>query len=161
MASAYIGLGSNLDNPRMQIERGIEAIAALPRSRLIRQSRLYASEPWGRTDQPGFVNAVVELNTELSARELLDELLRIEEHAGRRRHGLRWGPRILDLDILVYADEVIDAAGLNVPHPHMHERAFVLMPLADIAPDLFVPGRGKVATLLVASNRSGCEPLES
>ncbi len=161
MVPAYIGLGSNLDNPRAQIERGIEAIAVLPQSRLVRRSSLYASDPWGLTDQPGFVNAAVELHTDLSARELLDDLLRIERQAGRRRDGPRWGPRTLDMDILVYADKIIDQPGLQVPHPHLHERAFVLMPLAEIAPETNIPGRGSVAALLSVVDRSSCRLLES
>lgn len=161
MVPAYIGLGSNLEDPRAQVERAIRTLGALPRSRLNRVSRLFRSAPWGRGDQPEFVNAVAAVDTGLSARELLDQLLQIERAAGRRRDGTRWGPRILDLDLLAYADDVIDEPGLRVPHPHLHERAFVLMPLAEISPDLTIPGRGNVAALLSAVDDRDCWPLES
>jgi 2-amino-4-hydroxy-6-hydroxymethyldihydropteridine diphosphokinase len=160
MANAYVGLGSNLADPRAQVERALRALAQLPRTTLVRCSRLYRSAPWGRADQPEFVNAVAELRTELSARELLEALLAIERRAGRERDATRWGPRVLDLDILVYGDRVIDETGLHVPHPHLAERAFVLAPLAEIAPDLIVPERGRVAALLARIDASGCTPLE-
>jgi len=158
--SAYIGLGSNLDDPRAQIERAVSAIGELPQSRVGRMSRLYASVPWGVADQPEFVNAAVELQTSLAAHALLDSLLGIEQQVGRRRDGLRWGPRRIDLDILVYGDRCVDEPGLQVPHPHLHERAFALEPLFQIAPDLVIPGCGPVAALLAAVDRSGCRPLE-
>jgi 2-amino-4-hydroxy-6-hydroxymethyldihydropteridine diphosphokinase len=155
MTQAYIGLGSNLADPRMQVERGLHALAALPGSRLLRQSRLYRSAPWGRLDQPEFVNAVGMLETGLEPMDLLHELLEIERGFGRARDDTRWGPRVLDMDILVYGDRVVDQAGLHVPHPRLHERAFVLAPLAEIAPGLVVPGRGRVEDLLsgVAAQR--------
>ena len=160
MERAYIGLGSNLADPGTQVERAMGALAELPRTQPLRRSRLYRSEPWGRADQPEFVNAVVELQTELTPRELLDMLLAIERHAGRARDATRWGPRVLDLDILVYGDRSIDEPGLHVPHPHLRERAFVLAPLAEIAPDLVVPGQGQVAALLARIDASSCRPLE-
>jgi 2-amino-4-hydroxy-6-hydroxymethyldihydropteridine diphosphokinase len=160
MERVYIGIGSNLADPRVQVERALHALARLPRTKLLRRSRLYRSAPWGRADQPEFVNAVAELQTELAPRELLDALLAIERNAGRERDATRWGPRVLDLDIISYGDRVTDEPGLHLPHPHLHERAFVLVPLAEIAPDLSVPGHGRVAVLAQHIDRSGCEPLE-
>ena len=130
MEVAYVGLGSNLAEPQRQLASALRAIASIPSTRLIAQSSFYATAPWGRRDQPDFVNAVAKLETDLSARSLLAELLAIEQRAGRQRDGDRWGPRILDLDILVYGRSRIDEPALRVPHPHLHERAFVLVPLA-------------------------------
>jgi 2-amino-4-hydroxy-6-hydroxymethyldihydropteridine diphosphokinase len=161
MTPVYIGLGSNLADPRRQIELAIEALAALPRARLLRHSRLYRSAPWGHRAQPDFINAAAQLETTLAPRMLLDALLAIERAAGRTRDGTLWGPRVLDLDVLVYGDEVIDEPGLHVPHPHLAARAFVLAPLAEIAPDLLVPGHGRVAALLARVDGSACLPLET
>jgi 2-amino-4-hydroxy-6-hydroxymethyldihydropteridine diphosphokinase len=156
METVYIGLGGNLADPHAQVEAGIRALSKLPKTRLIARSRLYRSAPWGRADQPEFVNAVVQLETALEPRELLDHLLGIERAAGRERDGTRWGPRVLDLDILVYGERRIAEPGLQVPHPHLPERAFVLVPLAEIAPDLHVPGRGRVADLFAGVDASTC-----
>ncbi len=158
-ARAYVALGSNLDDPRSQVERGIEALSALPQTRLIARSRLYRSAPWGVVDQPEFVNAAAALDTALAPCELLDALLAIELAAGRSRDGARWGPRTLDLDLLLYGDMVLHEPGLELPHPHLHERVFVLLPLAEIAPDLEVPGHGRVADLLVTIDTAGCTPI--
>ena len=160
MEQVYVGLGSNLADPRAQVERASRALAGLPKTRLVQRSRLYRSAPWGRADQPEFVNAVVALQTELTPRELLEALLKIERAAGRARDATRWGPRVLDLDILVFGDRMIDEPGLHVPHPHLHERAFVLLPLAEIAPDLIVPGHGRVDDLARRIDASTCRPLE-
>jgi len=160
MEQVYVGLGSNLADPRAQVERASRALAALPQTRLVQRSRLYRSAPWGRADQPEFVNAVVALQTELTPRELLEALLKIERAAGRARDATRWGPRVLDLDILLFGDRLIDEPGLHVPHPHLHERAFVLLPLAEIAPDLIVPGHGRVDDLARRIDASACRPLE-
>lgn len=153
--ASYVGLGSNLADPQSQVERALDALARLPRSRLLQRSPLYASAPWGVVDQPEFVNAVAELETSLPPRELIDALLTIERGAGRIRDGARWGPRILDLDLLLYADAVIDEPGLHVPHPHLHERAFVLVPLAEIAPQLVVPQHGTIASLVAKVDATG------
>jgi 2-amino-4-hydroxy-6-hydroxymethyldihydropteridine diphosphokinase len=161
MEQVYIGLGSNLAGPRAQIERALHALAAIAQTRLVRHSRLYATRPWGRTDQPDFVNAAAQLETTLAPRDLLDALLDIEHGAGRTRDATRWGPRALDLDILVCGARTIHEPGLCVPHPHLHERAFVLLPLGEIAPDLLIPGRGRVAELLSQVDASTCRPLES
>lgn len=161
MTIAYVGLGSNLAGPRKQIEQAFQFLAALPRTNVLNHSKLYATEPWGKFDQPDFVNAVAVLDTHLSARELLDALLVIERNAGRERSADRWGPRTLDLDILLYGDSRIDEPALHVPHPRLHERAFVLVPLAEIAPLLYVPGAGRVIDLLSRIDATGCVALES
>jgi 2-amino-4-hydroxy-6-hydroxymethyldihydropteridine diphosphokinase len=161
MTVAYVGLGSNLAEPRKQIETALRTLARLPHTALIAQSRLYATEPWGHRDQPPFVNAVAKLDTQLSARDLLDGLLAIERRAGRERNGDRWGPRILDLDILLYGDARIDEPALHIPHPRLHERAFALVPLAEIAPALVVPGVGRVGDLLSRIDADTCVALES
>lgn len=148
MVAAYVGLGSNLDSPREQVEHALRELAALPQTRLIVRSRLYRTAPWGGIAQPDFINAVARLETGLDAHGLMQALLAIEHRAGRRRGGERNGPRILDLDLLLYGDERIADAGLQVPHPRLHERAFALVPLAEIAPDLVVPGRGPLRELL-------------
>jgi len=160
MEKVYIGLGSNLADPQAQVEHGLRALAALPETRLLRRSRLYRSAPWGKLDQPEFVNAAAVVETTLTPRGLLDHLLAIERGAGRQRDGQRWGPRVLDLDVLLYAARVIDEPGLRLPHPHLAERAFVLLPLAEIAPDLQVPGAGHIQALLERTDKSACLPLE-
>jgi len=157
---ACVGLGSNLDDPRRQVERGLLALDALPRTRLLRRSRLYASAPWGVANQPEFVNAAAAIETQLTPRALMEALLGVERAFGRQRGAQRWGPRILDLDLLLYDAAVIDEAGLRVPHPHLHERAFVLLPLAEVAPRLQVPGQGVVAELLSRVDVSTCRALD-
>jgi 2-amino-4-hydroxy-6-hydroxymethyldihydropteridine diphosphokinase len=156
--TAFVALGSNLDEPRAQVERGFAALGALPKTAVHARSRLYRSPPWGIADQPDFVNAVARLETSLAPRELLDALLAIEASAGRVR-GARNGPRILDLDLLLYGDQVIDESDFTVPHPRLHERAFVLLPLADVAPDLEVPGHGRVRDLVAQVDTAGCLPI--
>ncbi|MEO6968415.1 MAG: 2-amino-4-hydroxy-6-hydroxymethyldihydropteridine diphosphokinase [Rhodanobacteraceae bacterium] len=156
---AYIALGSNLGDPRAQVMRGFAALSALPCSQMLARSRLYRSAPWGVAEQPEFVNAAAALDTALAPRELLDALLAIERAAGRTRDSTRWGPRTLDLDLLLYGDRVLHEQGLEIPHPRLHERAFVLLPMAEIAPDLEVPGRGSVADLLARIDTNGCVPL--
>lgn len=157
--TACVALGSNLDGPRAQVERGLTALATLSKTRLLVCSRLYRTPPWGMLDQPDFINAAARLETTLAPRELLDALLAIEARAGRVR-GTRNGPRTLDLDLLLYGDRVIDEPDLVVPHPRLHERAFVLRPLADVASDLEVPGQGRVADLLSRVDASGCMALD-
>jgi len=146
---AFVGLGANLGDPESQLRRAIEVLGALPRTRLLASSSLYRSAPVGVVAQPDFVNAVAEVETALPARALLDELLTTEARAGRERP-FPGAPRALDLDLLLYGDMLIDEPGLVVPHPRMHERAFVLMPLAEIAADAVVPHKGSVKTLLAA-----------
>jgi 2-amino-4-hydroxy-6-hydroxymethyldihydropteridine diphosphokinase len=139
---AYVGIGANLGDREQAIRTASTLIGAR------RLSTVIETEPWGVTDQPPFLNAVAELETGLGPRELLDELLRVERKLGRVRDGTRWGPRAIDLDLLVYGAETVDEPGLTVPHPYLAERAFVLEPLAELAPALVVPGRGRVEDLL-------------
>jgi 2-amino-4-hydroxy-6-hydroxymethyldihydropteridine diphosphokinase len=157
---AFVALGSNLRDPRAQVLSAMDALALLPDTRVSARSRLYRSAPWGNTAQPEFVNAVAELDTMLEPRELLDALLAIERAAGRERNAGRWGPRILDLDLLLHDGRLLDEPGLTLPHPHLHERAFVLLPLNEIAPGLNVPGRGRVHQLLERVDIDGCLAMD-
>ncbi|MBU1237401.1 MAG: 2-amino-4-hydroxy-6-hydroxymethyldihydropteridine diphosphokinase [Gammaproteobacteria bacterium] len=149
MIRAYVALGSNLGNPVQTVEDAIEAMAALHGSLLKAMSSLYRTAPVGLKHQPDFINAVVALDTRLSPRDLLDELFALEAHFGRER-SVKNAPRTLDLDLLLHGETVHDDPELTLPHPRMHERAFVLAPLAEIAPDLVIPGHGPVAGLLAA-----------
>jgi len=146
---AFIGLGANLGDPESQVRRAFAALAELPRTRLLAASSLYRSAPVGVVAQLDFINAVAEVETALAARALLDALLAEEMRFGRTREFPK-APRTLDLDLLLYGDRVIAEPGLVVPHPRMHERAFVLAPLAEIAPDIVIPGKGRAAALLAA-----------
>jgi 2-amino-4-hydroxy-6-hydroxymethyldihydropteridine diphosphokinase len=131
---AAIGLGANLGDARANVRGALGMLDLLPSTRLLRTSRLYRTAAWGQTGQPDFINAVVLLETTLDARALLDRLLAIERDFGRIRTSEdRWGPRTLDLDLLLFGDSVIDEPGLQVPHPHLHERAFALLPLGELA----------------------------
>lgn len=146
---ACIGLGANLGRPVASLRQAAAALAALPETRLLALSRFYRTPAWGRLDQPDFVNAAALLQTRLAPLELLQALLRIEREAGRERDAdARWGPRTLDLDLLLYAGQVLDLPGLRVPHPHLHARAFALVPLAEIAAAEPFPGHGTVAEAL-------------
>lgn len=158
MTLAYVALGSNLDDPRQQVLDAIAALADLPDTRVLQRSALYRTPPWGVLQQPPFVNAVVELETTLSPQALLQGLLDIEQRAGRIRTQ-RNGPRTLDLDLLHVVGARLDQPQLTLPHPRMAERAFVLLPLNDVAPDLSVPGVGRVAELLAQVDATGCERL--
>lgn len=139
MAKAWIGLGSNVGDRLGHIRRGLGCIAKLPGTAVLSVSSVYECDPVGKTDQPRFLNAAVAIETGIEPHDLLRECLRIERLCGRERLE-RWGPRTLDLDILAYEDRVVCSAGLIIPHPRLRERAFVLLPLAEIAPDLVVPG---------------------
>jgi 2-amino-4-hydroxy-6-hydroxymethyldihydropteridine diphosphokinase len=147
MHIAFIALGSNLGDPERKVRQGIAALAELPQTRLAAASSLYRSAPVGHADQPDFVNAVTQLSTGLAPQALLAALLAIEQRFGRER-SFRNAPRTLDLDLLLYDAQTIDEAGLVVPHPRMHERAFVLAPLVEIAPACVIPGRGPAADWL-------------
>ena len=146
---AYIGLGSNLNGPAGQLADAFDLLAEIPRTRFVARSSLYRSAPLGGIEQPDFVNAAASLLTLLSARQLLDELQRIETQRGREHGEIRWGPRVIDLDLLVYGNFRIDEAGLIVPHPGIAERNFVLLPLIEVAPELVIPGLGRIATISV------------
>lgn len=139
---AFVALGANLDDPIRQVREGMAALDGIVGTRVLRRSSLYRSAALGVGAQPPYVNAVVEIRTSLPATKLLSALLACEQHAGRvRTHA--GAPRTLDLDLLLYGDEIIAVPGLAVPHPRMHLRAFVLLPLLEIAPDLAIPGRGR------------------
>jgi 2-amino-4-hydroxy-6-hydroxymethyldihydropteridine diphosphokinase len=144
---AYIGVGSNLGESRARVLAAFEALEDLPRTRVVARSRLYRTRPYGPVPQGDFINAVARLDTQLSAHELLAGIRGIEAAAGRIRDA-RWGPRTLDLDLLLYGDERIESPELTVPHPGIAERGFVLAPLIDVAPGLRVPGAGRVEALL-------------
>ena len=144
---AYVGVGSNLSDPRRQVELAIEQLVTLPRTRRVLVSRLYGSRPLGPIAQPDFVNAVVGVLTQLSAQELLAQLRALESAFGRPAARERWGPRVLDLDLLAFARERGTGPSLTLPHPGIVERNFVLYPLSDIAPDLELPGLGRVTEL--------------
>lgn len=145
---AYIGLGSNIDNPVSQLMSALNALNSHPRIGLKAVSSFYRNPPMGPQDQPDFVNGVVEIETDLSPEALLDVLIGIEDAHGRARNVKRWGPRSLDLDLLIYDEEIIETDRLTVPHPGIPDRSFVLKPLAEIAPDLVIPGMGSVEHLL-------------
>ena len=145
---AYVGLGANLGDRESTIRRAIEQLAIAPDIDVVGVSTLRETEPWGPVEQPPYLNGAVALETGLGPRELLDVLLGIERELGRLRTGERWGPRTIDLDLLVYDDLQCDEPGLALPHPRLHERRFALEPLAELAPDLLVPGRGTVSALL-------------
>jgi 2-amino-4-hydroxy-6-hydroxymethyldihydropteridine diphosphokinase len=149
VARVFVGLGSNLGDRQGTLRAAVGRLRALPGTKVLRVSSLRDTEPVGYLDQPRFLNGVVELETTLSAHELLDALLALERAFGRDRTGSTpHGPRTLDLDLLLYGEETIDAPGLEVPHPRLHERSFVLEPLAELDPSLEVPERGSVQTLL-------------
>lgn len=145
---AYVALGSNLDDPPARVREAVVALGALPDTRLVATSRSWRTRPVGPQDQPDYVNACVALLTQLAAPALHAELRALEARLGKVPPPVRFGPRRIDLDLLVHGDLVHRDALLEVPHPRLHERAFVLYPLAEIAPDLPVPGRGRVAVLL-------------
>jgi len=147
MAQAYIGLGSNLDNPRAQVEQAFTELAMIPRTTLLARSALYRSRAVGPGEQPDYINAAAHIQTELSPTELLDHLQAIEQ-AHQRVRIEHWGPRTLDLDILLIDQEVIASERLKVPHPYLTQRNFVLYPLADITPSLELPDGSQLADLL-------------
>ncbi|RQW82408.1 MAG: 2-amino-4-hydroxy-6-hydroxymethyldihydropteridine diphosphokinase [Methylococcus sp.] len=156
---AYIGLGGNLDQPAARIRRARVALSVLPNTREAAFSSLYRSAPMGPSDQPDYVNAVMALDTGLEPLALLDHLQAIENAEGRVRMGERWGPRTLDLDLLLYGEDVIQHERLTVPHPGLHQREFVLYPLFEIAPDLKIPGWGALRDWVAACPRRGLEAM--
>jgi 2-amino-4-hydroxy-6-hydroxymethyldihydropteridine diphosphokinase len=160
LVPAYVALGSNLRDPAAQVKAGVEELAMLPDTRLVQVSSLYRTAPVGFLDQPDFVNAVALIETALTPRTLLDALLAIERRYGRVRDFPN-APRTLDLDILLFGDEPYRDDALTIPHPRLHERAFVLVPLAEIAPDTIVPGLQSASELVARVDAAGIEKLES
>ena len=148
MPRSYVGLGANLGPREVTLLRAVDLLAVAPGIEVLAVSQLHETEPVGNTDQPEFLNGAVAIETSLSPRELLDTLLRVEQELGRVHDGERWGPRTIDLDLLVYGDEIVDEPGLRVPHPRLRERRFALEPLVDLEPELEIPGVGKAAELL-------------
>jgi 2-amino-4-hydroxy-6-hydroxymethyldihydropteridine diphosphokinase len=148
VARAFVGLGANLGPKEVTLLRAVDLLGAEPGVEVLALSQLRETDPVGVVDQPQFLNGAVAIETTLSPRELLDVLLRIERELGRVRDGRRWGPRTIDLDLLLYEGEVVDEPGLRVPHPHLHERRFALEPLVELDPELEVPGRGPISDLL-------------
>ena len=156
---AYVGLGSNLESPATQLQGALASLREIAATRLVAHSAFYRSAPLGGIEQPDFMNAVAALLTRLSASALLRELRGIESRRGRERGGARWGPRVLDLDLLVYSSQVIDEPGLTVPHPGIGERNFVLLPLREIAPWLVIPGLGRLESLPVNMDEPHIEKI--
>ena len=159
MVVAYIGLGSNLDNPVARVASALESIKQIPESKLLGFSSFYRSRPVGPRDQPDYINAVARVDTQLGAEQLLDCLQAIEKQQGRVRTQ-HWGPRTLDLDLLLYGNSILQSDALTVPHPEMHRRAFVLYPLYEIAPDIEIPGQGRIEHLLPGIDTGQLEKLD-
>ncbi|MGY3904820.1 2-amino-4-hydroxy-6-hydroxymethyldihydropteridine diphosphokinase [Aeromonas lusitana] len=159
MIEVFVAVGSNLGNPIAQARHAIMALAVLPESELQQASQLYGSRPMGPADQPDYVNAVVRLHTQLGPLALLDQLQKIELEQGRVRKDERWGPRTLDLDLLLYGEQVIQHERLTVPHYGMKEREFVLLPLAELAPTLVLPCGTPLTELVARCPRNGLSIL--
>ena len=157
---AFVGLGANLGDAALTLQQALGALGRLPQTTLVQAWRLYRTPAWGMEDQPDFLNAVAKLETRLTAHELLEALLATEREFGRDRlDATRWGPRTLDLDLLLYADATIDQPGLHVPHPHLHQRAFALVPLLEIAPAARIPGYGPARDAVSELDLSNIHPL--
>ena len=159
--TACIGIGSNLDNPAKQIGKAVNKLRQLPGCHLLAVSSLYRTEPYGPVEQPDFVNAAATLKTHWDGHRLLQWLQRIEAEMGRVRGGVRWGPRIIDLDLLVLGDTQISDSNLVIPHPGIAERNFVLLPLREIAPRLIIPGLGPLADIVVNESTPHIERIEN
>lgn len=156
---AYVALGSNLADPRRQVEEAFARLSRLEGTRLVLRSRLWRTKPMGPQDQPDFVNAVAGLLTQREPPALLEDLRAVEQSMGRTEPALRWGPRLIDLDLLLVGEDRCAGPGLQLPHPGLHQRNFVLYPLAEIAPALWVPDLGRVRALLERVPGDGLEPL--
>jgi 2-amino-4-hydroxy-6-hydroxymethyldihydropteridine diphosphokinase len=152
LAKAYVGLGANLGPREVTLLRAVDLLGAESGIEVLAVSRLRETDPVGDVDQPRYLNGAVAVETTLPPRDLLEILLRLERELGRVRDGTRWGPRTIDLDLLVYGAATVDEPGLRVPHPRLHERGFALEPLADLDPELEIPGRGTVRELLAHLN---------
>ena len=148
MTRAYVGVGANLGDRESTIRRALELLGGRDGVEVVAVSRLRETEPWGLADQPAYLNGAAVVETSLPPAALLEALLAVERELGRTREGPRYGPRTIDLDLLLYGDEVVAGPGLAVPHPRLHERRFALEPLAELDPALVVPGRGTVSELL-------------
>lgn len=160
MTHAYVGLGSNLENPETQLTTALQALAGLPATILLRTSSFYRSRPLGPPGQPDYINAVALIDTTLAPRALLDMMLAIEAVQGRVRDGRRWQARTLDLDLLLYGEEQLNERRLVIPHPEISRRNFVLCPLAEITHDLHIPGLGRVTDLLESVGTDGLERID-
>lgn len=158
MPRAFIAIGSNLQQPPLQVKQAFELLAALPQTSLIKRSSLYRTSPVGYDNQPDFINAVAEIETGLDPRQLLKELLALESVQGRERPFPN-APRVLDLDLLLYNDIIMQTPELTLPHPRMHDRGFVMLPLAEIAPELVIPGQGSAGALAARCQDQGVEKL--
>jgi 2-amino-4-hydroxy-6-hydroxymethyldihydropteridine diphosphokinase len=156
---AYVALGSNLSDPRRQVEGAFEALADLRGARLVSRSSLWRSRPLGPQDQPEFVNAAAGILTTLAPRAFLAALQAVERRLGKAEPAIRWGPRVIDLDLLAFSDTRADEPGLVLPHPGLHRRNFVLYPLSEIAAELWVPGLARVCRLRDAVSPAGIERL--
>ncbi len=158
--SVYVGIGSNLDEPEQQVRRALAALATLESTRLVASSPLYGSRPWGVTEQPDFVNAVAGLLTQQPVDSFFQALRALERQLGRTAPAVRWGPRRIDLDLLLFDGLQLDGPQLRLPHPGVVERNFVLYPLYEVAPDLVVPGSGRVRELRSRVDRAGIWRLD-
>ena len=156
---AWIGLGSNLQGPSSRLNEALESLRSNHHLDVLRCSSFYRTRPWGDEQQDDFINAVVEIETGLEPVPLLQELQAIENSMGRQRSGRRWGPRLIDLDLLLYGDRQLHTAELEIPHPRMYERAFVLVPLCELDDTVEIPGRGSAASLLERLDTSGISLL--
>jgi len=159
MKRAFVALGSNLGNPQQQVAQAFVTLSQLPQTQLVKKSALYQTAPVDCVDSaPDFINAVAELATELSPQALLDALLAVEQEAGRVRPFVN-APRVLDCDLLLYEDSVMHTRHLTLPHPRMHARAFVLLPLFEIAPDILIPNHGKISSLMTPEMSAGIQKI--
>ena len=161
MMKAFLGLGSNLQQPKEQLRSALKRLAEADRVELLRVSSFYRTPPWGDELQGDFINAVAEIETDLQPLPLLRVLQSIEDAMGRARSGRRWGPRKIDIDLLLYGDQQCNSTALVIPHPRVFERAFVLVPLSEIEADLEIPGHGVIGKLLKDLDCSGIERLEN
>jgi 2-amino-4-hydroxy-6-hydroxymethyldihydropteridine diphosphokinase len=157
--SAYIGLGANLNNPKQQIEVAFKALANLPNTQLLLRSSLYQSAPMGPQDQDDYINAVAKIETSLTPIDLLDQLQSVEKTQGRVRKAERWGPRTLDLDLLLFGDQAIQCERLTIPHYGLRQRAFVLLPLQEIAPELKLPDGTSINSIVEELTEQGITKL--
>jgi 2-amino-4-hydroxy-6-hydroxymethyldihydropteridine diphosphokinase len=160
MTRVYVGIGANLNKPLQQVEQAIHCVSTLPKVTLIKKSGLYRSQPWGVKDQPKFINAVISIDTSLTPTELLQALQGVEQQRGRVRKGEQWGPRSIDLDILLYGKVTIATEKLTVPHCFLKEREFVLYPLYEICPELILPDGEILANVVASCPERGLELIE-